>query len=109
MKTSEIFRQTKNFMLEKRVMILNKNLLDHDFKTSPYICDNVGYVFGRFTEPFNVVTGVIKNRIENKFSLERWLRDNKGMDPDLLTKEAMFEYRMLWLDKLIAEFEAQGN
>ena len=79
---------------------------------SPYICDIINRTTG-YHRSSDVVTNFIADRIEHKFSIETWLKDQSEEVADAVRCDVAYNngrklqaYRKAWLKSLIAEFEA---
>jgi hypothetical protein len=113
MKTSEVFRKAKE-------------ILPHDLSwdvgwdaPSPYICDCIrNSVIGpewelpyeRHPEWESVLEAqwVIRQRMDNEFGMEQWLRKH-GVPKGEINQKRLQAHRHAWLDLLIKEFEAKGD
>jgi len=79
---------------------------------SPYICDTINRTTG-YHRSSDAVTDFIAERIEHKFSIEAWLKDQSEeiaeavrYDADYNNGKKLQAYRKAWLQSLITEFEA---
>lgn len=124
MKSSEILKKVKT--------ILN---VDDFGPESPYICDCVGNVcreidlYGRDNyENGCKIKEFIRNLIENKFSLEQWIKDNGYMSDEEIEEIRkwndlgdhtlgsrpravikLYNTRQAFLDWMIEQYEAKGD
>jgi hypothetical protein len=80
-----------------------------DYYVSPYICDNISSTSN--PETADLATGLIAERIQHLFSVERWLKEQSTEIADALQHDVLCndgrklqEYRKAWLKSLIAEF-----
>ena len=80
--------------------------------SSPYICDTI-YRSTGYHRQGDVATNFIADRIEHKFSIEVWLKDQSEEVADAVRYDVAHNngrklqaYRKAWLKSLIAEFEA---
>ena len=80
---------------------------------SPYICDNIR-ITNRL-ENIDLAIDLIHKRIDGKFSLEQWLKDQSPEIAQEVREDILFyegqklqAHRRAWLKKLIAEFETAG-
>lgn len=78
---------------------------------SPYICDNI--FFTATPAMSTKVQAIICERINNKFSIEGWLKDQSDVIAEQVRHDVMFnkgrklqEYRKAWVRELIKEFSA---
>lgn len=116
MKTSEIFKQAKDFLWHG-----DTDLIDGE----SYIChaiEEVAWVHGiqpsnahydRLFAPYQRAKKIIQQRIHPHYDLENWVRSNVKDSWRTLNKikgtEQMQAYRHRWLDALIKEYETKGD
>ena len=98
MKTSEVFRRAKKRMIRNR---------------DAYICHAITRVRGPTCEEKSIAKIIIMERIKPWGAADNWIatKIGKSRDPQWWRESGRDrrEWKLRWLDKLIAEFEAQGN
>jgi hypothetical protein len=111
MKTSEVFKQTKQHLAET---CEETGTCTRKVK---FICTAIAIAAGRskhVTEADVERCGeIVGSRLEGTYTLEGWLVD-KSCIPDYelcdrSTKDRIQAHRHAWLDMLIAEFESKGD
>jgi hypothetical protein len=111
MKTSEVFKQTKQHLAETYEETCTYT------RKEKFICIAITIAANnnkRITDKdVERCTHVVESRLEGTYTLEGWLVD-KSCIPDYelcghSTKDRIQAHRHAWLDLLIAEFESKGD
>lgn len=98
MKTSEIFRCAKRRMIRNR---------------DEYICHAIARVRGPTCDEKSIAKKIIMERIKPWGTADNWIATKIGKAYDEQwwrgSRRDRRKWKLRWLDKLIAEFEAKGN
>ena len=102
--TAEAFKQVLKYFKKNKETIISG-------PTSEYICDNISWALteksfyalpsGHARYVVTELRGIIAARLKYKFSAKTWL-ESEGW---YLSDEEMYQWRCMWLEKLIAEYE----
>jgi len=110
MKTSEAFKQAK----QRLKPIGRAKFICHALAEAAYTRDvwsagfNWNNIYKTKKTGFKTAIKVITDRIGSEAPLDSWLARN-GIEYGTYEPEQIEAYRHLWLDALIAEFEAKGD
>jgi hypothetical protein len=76
---------------------------------SPYICDNVGNLFGYKSNEYDTLTSIIKARIKGRYCVKSYLKECLGWDYDQIDQVSMRHYRLGMLKEFIETYTAKDN
>lgn len=108
MKNSEILAA---FILinEKMVAGVEYQNIHGNMTYSPYICDNVGNLFGYSSDEYDTLTSIIKKRIKGFYCVKQYLLHDVGWKFEETDYESLHTYRLGMLKEFIETYTAKDN